>query len=196
MSTDDTDSYNLPSLVEVLLVRHREKWLRFVLKMLQNHADAEDVLQEAVLRMLTRERHFDTPEQARKYLGRVICNTAIELYHLRRRQRRRFCQLHDHLLPASAREEPEQFWQVSDDAESDSGMLLLLQEGLRRLPVKQYEALQLTVMGSKIVSMRYAGVEHNIPYSTLRHRSVKGLRRLRQFLRRAMRAAPRTLLLA
>jgi hypothetical protein len=75
-------------------------------------------------------------------------------------------------------------------------LFVLLQEGLARLPVKQYEALRLTVMDPGLVSIRDAGVENDIPYSTLRHRSVKGLRRLRQFLHRAMRAAPQKLVMA
>ena len=66
-------------------------------------------------------------------------------------------------------------------------MFNLLQEGLAHLPLKQYQAVHLTVMDPSAVSMRDAGIENDIPYSTLRHRSVQGIRRLRRFLCRALR---------
>jgi hypothetical protein len=36
------------------------------------------------------------------------------------------------------------------------------------------------------MSMRDAGALYGIPYSTLRHRSVQGIRSLRKFLRKAV----------
>jgi len=187
MSSGNLEKPNLPSLVETLMLCHRGKWLRFVQRMLQNEADAEDVLQDAVLRMLVRDRQFHSPEQARMYLGRIICNTAIELYHARRRHRRQYRPLEEQLVAASGGV-PGQSMGDSEAAHIRARMLDLLGEGLARLPVKQYEALRLTIMDPGIVSLRDAGVLHNIPYSTLRHRCVKGLRRLRSFLQREMRS--------
>jgi RNA polymerase sigma factor (sigma-70 family) len=196
MGVGDSENLNLPSVVETLMLRHRDRWLRFVQRMVQNRADAEDVLQEAVLRMLARERAFRSPEQARMYLGRIICNTAIELYHMRRRNRQRHRTLQEQLLTASNHGEPERSLQEREEWSTNARMLTLLNEGLARLPLKQYEAVRLTVMDPSIVSIRDAGVENNIPYSTLRHRSVQGLRQLRRFLHRALRAAPMKLVIA
>lgn len=196
MGADDSEKLSLPSVVETLMLCHRERWLRFVLRIVQNQADAEDVLQEAVLRMLVRERQFRTPEQARMYLGRIICNTAIELYHMRKRNRQRHLTLHEQLLGASGHGEPERLLREREESAANARMLTLLNEGLARLPLKQYEAVRLTVMDPDIVSIRDAGVENDIPYSTLRHRSVQGLRRLRRFLLRALRAAAMRLVIA
>jgi RNA polymerase sigma factor (sigma-70 family) len=196
MCAAESENLNLPSVVETLMFRNKDKWLRFVQRMVQNRADAEDVLQEAVLRLLSCDRRFCSSEQARMYLGRIICNTAIEIYHLRKRNRRRHCPLHEQLLATSNHTRPDEFVEKSEESKANARMLYLLNEGLARLPVKQYEALRLTVMDPEIVSIREAGAEHDIPYSTLRHRSVQGLRRLRRFLLRALRAAPCKLVMA
>ena len=196
MSSGEHENRELSFMVEALLLRHRDRWLRFVQRMVQNHADAEDVLQDAVLRMLARDREFASTEQARMYLGRIICNTAIELYHRRRRNRRRYCPLHEQVLASSDYGEPERRLGEREESRANLRMLHLLSEGLARLPAKQYEALRLTFTDHGIVSIRDAGVENSIPYSTLRHRSVQGLRRLRRFLNRAMRVTQAKLILA
>jgi RNA polymerase sigma factor (sigma-70 family) len=188
-SSGNLEKLNLPSVVETLMLCHRGKWLRFVQRMVQNESDAEDVLQEAVLRMLLRDRQFCSAEQARMYLGRIICNTAIELYHSRRRHRRRYRPLEEQLV-AGPECAPEQSMGETEAAHIRARMLDLLGQGLASLPVKQYEALRLTIMNPGTVSLRDAGVEHNIPYSTLRHRCVQGLRRLRRYLLREMRNGP------
>ena len=66
-------------------------------------------------------------------------------------------------------------------------MLDLLDEGLKRLPLKQYEALRLTILESRGLSIRDVGMTNGIPYSTLRHRTKQGLRQLRRFLERKRR---------
>jgi RNA polymerase sigma factor (sigma-70 family) len=185
MANTDPEVLDLSAVVERLMLHHRHKWLRFVQRMVQNHADAEDVLQEAALKMLLRDRHFHSPDQARMYLGRIICNTAIEIYHLRRRNRRQHRPLQDHMFRASAHMEPLPVMAEGEELQAQARMMSLLEEGLARLPVKQYEALRITVMDPGIVSMRDAGVGHEIPYSTLRHRKLQGLRRLKRFLHRA-----------
>jgi RNA polymerase sigma factor (sigma-70 family) len=196
MDAGDYDSLDLPAIIEQLMVHHKDKWLRFVQRMVQDQADAEDVLQESVLKMLLRARQFHSPDQARMYLGRIIFNTAIELYHLRCRNRHQHRPLQEHLVAASHQVEPALVVAEAEDLHTNAQVLNLLNEGLARLPVKQYEALRLTVMDPGIVSIRDAGVEHDIPYSTLRHRKLQGLRRLKRFLHRALRAVPLRLVVA
>jgi hypothetical protein len=41
-------------------------------------------------------------------------------------------------------------------------------------------------MGPRDISIRDAGLVHGIPYSTLRHRTVQGLRRLRSYAKRTL----------
>ncbi len=189
-------SLDLPSTVAYLMLHNREKWLRVVLRMVQNRADAEDVLQEAALRLLGRNRKFVSPEHVRMYLGRIISNLAIDYYHLRKRDRMQHCPVREHLLASTVRHKGEYLTEEQEECNSRERLMLLLSEGLSRLPAKQYEALRLTVMDPKIISIRDAGVMNNIPYSTLRHRSLQALRRLRKFLHRTLRAAPGKLVMA
>jgi RNA polymerase sigma factor (sigma-70 family) len=187
MNAGDGENSRLPSMIEKLILVHRDRWLRYAERVVQDRADAEDVLQESVLKMLAHNRCFGSPDQARMYLGRIIANTAIEHYHLRRRDRKRCCPLHDPML-ASAGFDGIPFPGAESEELYCAQVVRLLNEGLARLPAKQYEALQLTIMDPAAASMRDAGVEHDIPYSTLRHRKVAGLRRLRRFLQRALRS--------
>ncbi len=171
------------------MLNYGHRWLNFVQRMVQNQADAEDVLQEAILKMLARGRQFQSSDQARMYLGRIISNTAIELYHRRRRRRRQQRPLQEHLFKLPDLPEPAPELSEGEELRAHAQVLSLLQEGLARLPTKQYEALCLTVMDPETISMRDAGVEHDIPYSTLRHRKLQGLRRLKRFIRRALRTS-------
>lgn len=196
MGTSDHEGFELSTVVENLMLHYGHKWLSFVQSMVQNQADAEDVLQEAMLKMLARGRQFQSPDQARMYLGRIISNTAIELYHLRRRDRRQQRPLQEHMFQVPLPVEPAPLLSEAEEQKARARVLNLLNEGLARLPVKQYEALRMTVMDPQIISMRDAGVEHDIPYSTLRHRKLQGLRRLKRFLQRALRAAHAKLLMA
>ena len=179
----------LRDVVATLVSRHGPKWLRFVVRIVGNTVDAEDVLQEAVQRVLARNRRLSTEDEVRMYLGRAIANRAIELYHCRRRERRRNLPLED--CPATA--VPDQGAQRDlEDLECRAErerLLDLIGEGLAHLPAKQYEALRLTLFERPHTSIRDAGLERGIPYSTLRHRSVQGIRRLQKFVRRALRSS-------
>ena len=73
------DEDDIRSILGPILSNNRGRWLRFVLAILRNEEDAEDVLQEAVRRVLTCNRPLENREQARMYLGRAIGNAAFEL---------------------------------------------------------------------------------------------------------------------
>ena len=171
-----------------LLKCHGEKWLKFVRRIVGNWEDAEDVLQEAVRRVLVRNRLFGTDDEMRMYLGRAVANTAVEFYNSRKRERMRQSPLQEITVadpgsccPHTALEEREKF-------REEARLIQILNDGLAMLPAKQYEALQLTLLQTDHSSMRDAGSAAGIPYSTLRHRSVQGLRRLRKFVHRALRS--------
>ena len=75
-----------------------------------------------------------------------------------------------------------------EQEEERKQLLRMLHEGLLILPLKQREALRITILESCGLSIRDAGSAYGIPYSTLRHRSKQGLWHLRRFLQREMRA--------
>jgi|WetSurMetagenome_2_1015567.scaffolds.fasta_scaffold05943_4 RNA polymerase sigma factor (sigma-70 family) len=179
-----------PALAEAVasaMARNGQKWLRFVLRMLRNRADAEDVLQEAVRRVLLRGHSLPDEDQARMYLSRAICNIAIETYHRTRRERRRRVPLREDILPVCNKANPESRLEKMEDSVERRYLIRLLNQGLSRLPAKHYQAVRLTIMESEMTSIREAVALNGIPYSTLRHRSAQGVHQLRKFLNRALR---------
>jgi RNA polymerase sigma factor (sigma-70 family) len=155
---------------------------------LKNEEDAEDVLQEAVRRVLTCNRPLLSPEQARMYLGRAIANTALELYNIRKRERRKYMPVKENLLPSADTSSPYACMEKTEKEEERERLLRILHKGLLILPLKQREAVCITILDSRGLSIRDAGSAYGIPYSTLRHRSKQGLRHLRRFLQRELRS--------
>jgi RNA polymerase sigma factor (sigma-70 family) len=180
-------SGDLRAVVTVLVESHGPKWLRFVARIVGSPEDAQDVLQEAVHRVLARNRSFGSDEEVRLYLGRAITNRAFELYHARKLERIRRVVLEDTRLPAVDSWSPQRQLEERERDVERQRVLALVREGLTRLPPKQYEALSLTLLEPIASSIRDAGLERGIPYSTLRHRSLQGIRRLQRFVRRALR---------
>jgi RNA polymerase sigma factor (sigma-70 family) len=190
MYQPQSENPELCRLLETLFHRHRKKWLRHLGGFLSNPSDAEDVLHEAVQRVMMRNRSFGSEDQLRMYLGRAMANTAIELYHCRKKERLSHAAVDSDSCPATAQANPQEVMELTEESERTERALHWLRTGLSRLPPKQYEALCLTYLDPGLSSIREAGTASGIPYSTLRHRSMQGLRRLRRFLHRAMRHPP------
>jgi DNA-directed RNA polymerase specialized sigma24 family protein len=122
------------------------------------------------------------------YLSRVIGNAAIDLYHSRKREKEKRLPLDESMCLTALESDPHQSMEQKETSLRRNRMLQLIQEGLSSLPVKEYQALQMTML-SPGTSIRYAGAHNGIPYSTLRSRTLKGLRTLRRFLRQRRRCA-------
>lgn len=189
ISLADMEGEQLREFVDAVVRSHGPGWIRFVRRVVRNEADAEDAVQEAVRRVLARNRRFRTSDDVRMYLGRAISNSAIELYHQRRRDRERIRPIREGAFADSRGRTPHDAMEEREEAERRGRMLSILNDALPRLPLKQLEALRLTLLESGEMSIRDAGSANGIPYSTLRHRSVQGIRTLRRFANRAMRRA-------
>ncbi len=172
--------------LEPILDRNSRKWLRFVMGILGSEADAEDVMQEAVRRVLVRGQPLPSPEHVRMYLGRAIVNAALELYNNRKRERMRQVPIWDNIPVSDNTVSPYDFMAEKERSDKTQRLLELLRSGLDRLPQKQREALRLTILESQGLSIRDIGMASGIPYSTLRHRSKQGLRSLRRYLERSL----------
>jgi RNA polymerase sigma factor (sigma-70 family) len=184
MQTTDCHGNEVRRLLPGILQQHGRKWLFFVQGLVRNRADAEDVIQDSVQRVLAAERNLDSEDQLRMYLTRVIGNTAIDLLHARSRERRRRVPLQETMCLTGPGEDPHGFAEQKENAARYAGTMQLVREGLSRLPLKQYEALLLTLLDPCPTSLRMACAENGIPYSTLRHRTIQGIRRLRRYVRR------------
>ena len=188
MHTEEPGSVeDLRAVLGPIIDHNGARWLRFIAAILKNDADAEDVIQEAVRRVLARNLPLPSQEQVRMYLGRAIGNAALELYNNRKRERVRQIPIKDHIfLPANTRN-PYVCMEERERSVEREQLIHLLHEGLMHLPTKQHEALRLTILESRGLSIRDVGITNGIPYSTLRHRSKQGLKRLRKFLEHSMK---------
>ncbi len=193
MSAVPHEKSELGEVLVTVLQRHGEKWFRFVVRVLRNEADAEDVLQEAARRVLVRNRHLPTEDEVKKYLGRAIANTAIELYYSRKRDRSRNVAFQESTGISSAT--PHTKLEEEESRAQKELLIHALNDALSRLPYKQYEAVRMTILEPGTTSIRDAGAQNGIAYSTLRHRSLQGLLRLRKLIQQATRSGlDRTLL--
>jgi RNA polymerase sigma-70 factor, ECF subfamily len=165
-----------------ILDQNRAKWQKFINAILKNEADAEDVVHEAVRRVLARGIPFSSEEQVRMYLGRVIGNVAFSRYKDMKRKRRRQMPVDEQVLAPTDRASPYDALEQAERSAERERMLRKVREGLAHLTSKQHEALRLTILESSGSSIRDVGMNNGIPYSTLRHRSKQGLRSLRRFL--------------
>jgi len=183
MQTEETNGIrDLRDLLGGILDLNTARWKGYILSILKSHADAEDAVQEGVRRLLARNISFITEEQVRQYLGRAINNAALELYNSRKRERRRRVPIPEHILLPSHLPGPHECLEEREQAAKKERLISELRTALTQMPQKQLEALRLTVMEAR-ASIRDIGMNHGIPYSTLRHRSRQGLRTLRRRLR-------------
>jgi RNA polymerase sigma-70 factor, ECF subfamily len=184
MQTETTETVqNLKEVLASILRHNGVRWLRFIAAILRNEADAEDVIQEAVQRVLARNLPFSSEEHVRRYLSRAIANSALALYKSRKRERRKQIPIEEHILLPARIANPYVCIEERELSFERDKQLGMLQEGLKYLSDKQLEALRLTILDCHGSSIRDVGMNNGIPYSTLRHRSQQGLRRLRKFLR-------------
>ena len=182
---------DVKTTLAAILRRNSEKWLRRGTTILKNREDAEDVLSEAFRRMLKRGgRQFTSQEQMRMYMGRVVDNTAFELYKRRQRERRQYAPVSDGIVAKSATGlsfscRPDYIMEREESYVDHEERLRILRRGLEELPVNQYEAIRLTVLGG---GMTFSDMESvcGIPRTTLRYRYHQGVIALRKYMAREL----------
>ena len=182
MKAFHSDQGKLCEALGNVFMRNRRRWLGYLACFLDNRGDADDVLQEAVGRVLARNLPFTSEDQLRMYLSRAISNTAIEFYHLRRKERMCRRPLDLSACADCDRGSPQDLLERMEQNVRHEKARHLMRAGLSKLPPKQYEALCLTYLNPERNSIREAGMSRGIPYSTLRHRSIQGIRRLRRYV--------------
>jgi RNA polymerase sigma-70 factor, ECF subfamily len=189
MNNEDCGNYHtLRTAIGPLFIQYGVRWKRYILAIVRNSADADDVVQEAISRVLAHNQRLESEEQVKLYLSRAIGNSALEFYHCRKREQKKLIPVKEHILIPANTANPYTCIEESERSVVRDKMINLLDKGLKRLPAKQYEALRLTILEANDHSIRDVGTTNGIPYSTLRHRAKQGLRRLRRFLENEVRS--------
>ena len=190
-----------------ILHRNSPKWIRTSKAILRNREDAEEILSEAVRRMLKRGRQFSSQEHMQMYMGRIVSNTAMELYKRRKRERRQYVSAPDNYIKKSvaAADEffrPDFIMEEEERYAEREERLRILRRGLEELPANQYEAIRLTVLTDSVNSgingrrgrneinnttLRDAELISGIPRTTIRYRCMQGIRTLRKYMTRELR---------
>jgi len=89
MGRDDTDGF-----IERILANHRADLLATATRLTGSRADAEDLLQDAVIRAWLFREKFTPGTNERAWMHRIVVNTFINRYRRSRREREvlsRFC---------------------------------------------------------------------------------------------------------
>jgi len=172
-----------------ILHRNSPKWVMLGRAILKNREDAEDVLSEAVYRMLRRGLSFPSQKHMLLYMGRVVRNTALEFYSLKKRKRRQYAQILENIITKSAEEQAEAFRPdlIMEEEEcyyENENRLTLLRRGIQELPANQYEAIRLIAFGNDGSTFRDAETASGIPRATLRYRYMLGMKALRKYMAR------------
>ena len=183
------------SCIDEIIGLYGDMVLRIGLMYLRNREDAEDVLSEAIRRMLMRRPSFSSREHLSAYMDNVVKNTALDFYKNRkseRRQHARFvesigqkasAEISDSFRPDLIMEEEERYAQHED-------RLRILRRGLEELPPNQYEAIRLTVLNNRGMTHRDIESASGIPRTTLRFRYIQGVRALRKYMARELNRKP------
>ena len=192
MQTDEIpEEEEVKTALAAVFNQHSAKWVRIGTAILRNQDDAEDVLHEAICRVLKRNPHLPSLEELRLYLGRAVGNTAFEFYKRRKRERKQYAPIVEKILARSELKHIDPFRPdfIMENEEcyiEREKQRRLLRRCLNDLPLKQYEAVQMTMLGDDNMTFRDMELASGIPRSTIRHRSKQGLRTLRKYMKREM----------
>ena len=187
----------LKTALAAIIHRNSPKWIKKSNAILRNREDAEDVISEAIRRMLRRGRSFESYEHMQKYMNRIVSNTTMEFYNHRKRKRRHHVEILENIITKSAEEQAEAFrpdliMEEEERYAEQEDRLTLLRRGLEELPAHQYEAIRLIVFNSGGTTHRDVESASGIPCATLRYRYKQGMRTLRRYIarERISRVAP------
>ncbi len=170
LNTQRGDASALQSLVE----RHHSPLIGFLYRMTGgDRALAEDLVQEAFLRVLKAIRRYEYPRPFKPWLYAIATNLA-----------------HDHFKRADIRQAADQpaekAVQVPDQAEGPEGQAVAADEAqrvaraLQRLPDGQREAVILRYYQE--LALNEISEALGVPVGTVKSRLSLGLRRLRELL--------------
>src|SRR3989344_9227290 len=84
-----TRSLGNPAYFKLIVEKYQAPFLRTALRVVKNREDAEDVVQDAMVRIYRNAEKFKTVEGAtfKSWAYRILINTSINVYNKRKRER-------------------------------------------------------------------------------------------------------------
>lgn len=160
------------------------KMLLFARQQTRSHQDAEDVLQDALVKLIEKIRNDEFiggPEAWQPYLYTAIRRLAIDLSRRDDRRKRR----EDTVGAADEEENHESFHPWFESESSDDETRVQLEEKLKELPAKFSEVILMKIWGERTFSEigEILGISQNTAASRYRYglealkRSLGGARR-------------------
>lgn len=112
---------------EPIMRRHNQRLFRLARGILKNHAEAEDALQEAYIKALSKLDQFKGPAGFAGWLSRIVMNESLS--RRRRSPANRFSETEPDSLSEAARRQPER-----EAVQGD--VLLMIEAAIDRLPLE------------------------------------------------------------
>jgi RNA polymerase sigma-70 factor (ECF subfamily) len=160
----------------------RDLLYRHAFRMSHNHADAEDLVQETVMRAYTHFDSFRSGTNVKAWLLRIMTNTYINSYRKKRRQPTQY----------SAEDLTDQYLTEANARSAASELRSAEDHALDLLPDNDIKAAMQALPGQFREVVYYADVEGfrykeiaaltNVPHGTVMSRLHRGRRQLRMML--------------
>lgn len=173
-----------PSEWREWLEAHGPKLLLFARQQTRSHQDAEDVLQDALVKLIEKIRHNEFvggPEAWQPYLYTAIRRLAIDLSRRDDRRKRR----EDNVGADTEEEQRSEFHPWFESESSDDETRIQLEQKLKELPEKLAEVIVMKIWGERTFAEigEILGISQNTAASRYRY----GLEALKRSLGSARR---------
>jgi RNA polymerase sigma-70 factor, ECF subfamily len=155
---------------------------RNAFRMSRNHADAEDLVQETMMKAYAGFHSFQRDTNMHAWLARILKNSYISRYRIRRRQPLQYSTeevTEQHLVEAYFRSAPA-WLRSAEDLALDSLLDNEIKTAMQALP----EHLRKVVYCADVEGLRYQEISAimNTPRGTVASQLYRGRRRLRRLL--------------
>lgn len=172
-----------------MLDRIWQKNLRVLRKLaaeiLADQSAVEDVVQDALARVLSHRRTFQSEHEAFSFLRRTVLNTTIDYYRYRSRRGTRFYTEYASSIRETTSEHSSDPFEQLVRSEKNRRREELLQQirlAIQNLPRRQQEAIEIVFLNEG-KPIKEACREKGLSYSTVRSRMQAGLDRIRKQLK-------------
>jgi RNA polymerase sigma factor (sigma-70 family) len=170
----------ISEILEKIYRRRLSSWRRFARSFMGNDEDAEDVVQEAIRRMLSADPPLRTESQVDRYVFTAMRTCALKM--LKKRSRLVLVEQMDLEHDRSAEGVLALLVAIEEGYEGERLTQRVLRE-VKRLPPTERRAVELLVLRPKPLKLREAAEREGVAISTMHNRLQAALKRLADVIR-------------